>query len=173
MLVFLKVQYTGVILYPFCVAFTKLSILLQYKRLFSGRFFRYAVDALIIITILWCVSVCFTGVFLCTPIKRSWLPETPGNCINLISFYYGLQIPNVVSDAFILLLPLKEVADLQLPAKQKIGVALTCALWMLLVYLRSLRAITYLTALQVSHIRYRPFGRYGPAPEQRQHGCHL
>jgi len=110
---------------------TKLSILYQYKRLFSGKFFHYAVDALFLVLVLWCIAVCFTGVFICTPIKKAWYPTIPGQCINLISFYYGLQIPNVITDFAILVLPLKEVSELRLPKEQKLGVAFTCALWLL------------------------------------------
>lgn len=49
----------------------------------------------------------------------------------MVSFYYGLQIPNVITDAVILIIPLKEVVGLDLPANQKVGIALTCALWLL------------------------------------------
>lgn len=59
------------------------------------------------------------------------MPTKPGNCINMVSFYYGLQIPNVITDAVILIIPLKEVVGLDLPANQKVGIALTCALWLL------------------------------------------
>ncbi|KAL1311812.1 hypothetical protein AAFC00_001891 [Neodothiora populina] len=131
MLVFLKVQYTGAILFPLCVFFTKFSILAQYRRLFATRFFRFAVDTIIVINVLWCISVLFTGIFLCNPVDKAWYPEKEGTCINLISFYYGLQIPNVLTDLAILVLPLKEVAELRLPKQQKIGVGLTCALWTL------------------------------------------
>ena len=128
---FLQVQYTGAILYPLCVTFTKLSILFQYRRLFPREFFQGTVKALIAIMVLWCVSVCFTGVFICSPIKKAWMPTIPGQCINLISFYYGLQIPNVITDLAILILPLREVYALRLAKGQKIGVALTCAVWLL------------------------------------------
>lgn len=84
---------------------------------------------MIVVMFIWCISIVFTGIFICHPIDKSWTPTKPGNCINLVSFYYGLQIPNVIIDAVILVLPLKEVFDLKLPKQQKWGVALTCMLW--------------------------------------------
>lgn len=129
LLIFLQIQYTGVIQYPLCVTFTKLSILYQYRRLFPTRDFRIMTNGLIVIMIMWCTSVVFTGIFLCTPISKSWYPTQPGTCINLVSFYYGIQIPNVVTDVLVLLLPLREVQKLDLPLKQKLGVGLTCGLW--------------------------------------------
>lgn len=131
MITFFKIQYCGAILYPFCVTFYKLSILVQYRRLFGGRFFHCAVNTIMVITVTWCISVSFTGVFICTPIDKAWYPLKEGNCVDLISFYYGLQIPNVVTDVAIIILPLKEVAELKLPKQQKFGVALACALWIL------------------------------------------
>lgn len=128
---FLQVQYTGSILYPCCIAFTKLSILIQYRRIFSTPSFRWLTNILMGIVSIWCIAVCFTGIFLCHPIAKAWYPAMPGTCINLVSFYYGLQIPNVITDVAILILPTREVMSLDLPKRQKIGVALTCLLWLL------------------------------------------
>lgn len=131
LITFLQVQYTGSILYPCCIAFTKLSILIQYRRIFSTPSFRWLTNVIMGVITVWCISVCFTGIFLCHPIEKAWYPMTPGSCINLVSFYYGLQIPNVVTDLAILILPIKEVIGLDLPKRQKIGVTLTCLLWIL------------------------------------------
>ena len=127
----LKIQYTGVIQYPLCVLFTKLSILYQYRRLFPNHDFKLMTSVLIAIMIMWCTAVVFTGVFMCTPIHKAWEPTIPGKCISLVPFYYGMQIPNVITDLLILLLPFNEIRRLELPFRQKIGVALTSFLWVM------------------------------------------
>ncbi|THX58300.1 hypothetical protein D6D06_03005 [Aureobasidium pullulans] len=128
---FLKIQFTGVIQYPLCVTFTKLSILYQYRRLFPNRDFKLMTSALIAIMIMWCTGVMFTGIFMCTPVHKAWKPFTPGSCISLVPYYYGMQIPNVITDLLILLLPFREIQRLELPFKQKIGVAVACFLWVI------------------------------------------
>lgn len=128
---FLQIQYTGAVQYPLCVTFTKLSILYQYRRLFPNHDFKLMTNVLIAIMIMWCTAVMFTGIFICTPISKAWNVGLPGTCIDLVPFYYGMQIPNVVTDTLILLLPAREIQRLDLPMKQKLGVAFTCFLWVM------------------------------------------
>ncbi|KAG9641796.1 hypothetical protein KCU95_g9763, partial [Aureobasidium melanogenum] len=129
---FMQIQYTLVIQYPLCITMIKLSILYQYRRLFpKHRDFILMTSALIAMMIMWCCSVVFTGVFICTPIRKAWTPWLQGQCIDLVPFYYGMQIPNVVTDLLVLLLPLREVQRLDLPRQQKLGVAFTCLLWVI------------------------------------------
>ncbi|KEQ59521.1 uncharacterized protein M437DRAFT_56656 [Aureobasidium melanogenum CBS 110374] len=129
---FMQLQYTLVIQYPLCITAIKLSILFQYRRLFpKHRDFLLMTSALIAMMIMWCCSVLLTGVFICTPIRKAWTPWLDGRCIDLVPFYYGMQIPNVVTDVLILLLPLREVQRLDLPRQQKMGVAVTCLLWVI------------------------------------------
>jgi hypothetical protein len=132
---FLQIQYSGVIQYPLCELFIKLSILYQYRRLFPNRDFKLMANALIAIMLMWCVAVMFTGIFFCSPIRKAWEPELQGSCIALIPFYYGMQIPNVVTDFLILVLPIREIQRLELPLKQKAGVAFTCFFWVMYVWL--------------------------------------
>lgn len=131
LVIFLQIQYTGVIQYPLCVTFTKLSILYQYHRMFPNIKFRIYTGLIIGVMIMWCVAVMFTGIFICTPIKKSWQPAEPGSCIDLVPFYYGMQIPNVITDVLILILPYRQIRKLELPLRQELGVAFTCALWLM------------------------------------------
>ncbi|KAK6000910.1 hypothetical protein QM012_002993 [Aureobasidium pullulans] len=130
---FMQIQYAGLIQYPLCITFTKLSILYEYRRLFPNNHeFKLMTSLLIALMIMWCTAVVFTGIFICTPIRKVWNPWLEyGKCIDLVPFYYGIQIPNVVTDFLILLLPFGEVQRLKLPPKQKFGVALTCLLWII------------------------------------------
>ncbi|KAG9599492.1 hypothetical protein KCU86_g1390, partial [Aureobasidium melanogenum] len=129
---FMQIQYTLVIQYPLCITMIKLSILYQYRRLFPKHHdFKLMTSFLIAMMIMWCTSIVFTGVFICTPIRKASTPWIEGECIDLVPFYYGMQIPNVVTHPLILLLPLREVQRLDLPRQQKLGVAFTCLLWVI------------------------------------------
>ncbi|KAH0287443.1 hypothetical protein M436DRAFT_76654 [Aureobasidium namibiae CBS 147.97] len=127
-----KIQYTGVIQYPLCVLFTKLSILYQYRRLFPNHDFKLVTSVLIAITIMWCTAVMMTGIFMCTPISKAWSPMMKdGRCIALVPYYYGMQIPNVVTDLIILLMPFNEIRRLELSWKRKLGVGFASFLWVI------------------------------------------
>ncbi|PTU24060.1 hypothetical protein P175DRAFT_0422674, partial [Aspergillus ochraceoroseus IBT 24754] len=120
LIVYLKVLSTGTFLYTLCITFVKLSILALYKRLFSIRPMVLSVHIVAAIVIFWCYGVCIVGAFICIPLRKLWSPTTPGGCIDLAKFYYGLQIPNIVTDALILVMPMRVVWNLQVPKVQKI-----------------------------------------------------
>jgi hypothetical protein len=88
-------------------------------------------DVLIAVMIMWCTAILLTGIFVCTPIRKAWSPLIPGKCISLVPFYYGMQIPNVMTDLLILLLPFNEIRRLDLPLNQKVGVFFTSFLWVM------------------------------------------
>ena len=128
----LKIQYTGAIQYPLCVLFTKLSILYQYRRLFPNHDFKLMTDVLITIMIMWATAVILVGINACSPIHKAWSPMMKdGRCIDLVPFYYGMQIPNVITDLLILLMPFNEIRRLELSWKRKLGVGFASFLWVM------------------------------------------
>ena len=52
---------------------------------------------------------------------KLWNPALSGTCINVVSFYYGLQIPNIVTDLLIIVCPVREVLTLDLSKKMRLG----------------------------------------------------
>ena len=79
-----------------------------------------AVNIVGAMVLLWCFGVCLIGAVTCIPFRKLWEPTIPGGCIDLAKFYYGLQIPNIVTDAVILVMPLRVVWDLQMKRVQKV-----------------------------------------------------
>lgn len=47
----------------------------------------------------------------------------PGGCLNMGRFYYGLQIPNIVTDAMILFMPMHAVWGLPISRAQRLGLS--------------------------------------------------
>lgn len=111
--------YTGSFLYTGCITCIKLSILSLYKRLFPVKPMINAVHLVGFLVILWCFGVCLVGALTCIPVKKLWDPTVPGGCIDLPKFYYGLQVPNIVTDFIILVMPMKLVWDLPISRVQK------------------------------------------------------
>jgi hypothetical protein len=103
--------------------FIKLSILALYQRLFPIKGMKRAVNAVSLIVILWAACGILAGCFTCIPTEKLWHPMIEGGCMNLSKFYYGLQIPNIATDAIILLMPMHIVWNLPISKAQKLGLS--------------------------------------------------
>ncbi|OQD85129.1 hypothetical protein PENANT_c011G05538 [Penicillium antarcticum] len=120
---YLKTLFTGSILYTGCIACIKLSILMLYRRLFPVKSMKYAVNIVGMIVILWAACGILAGCFICIPTEKLWHPMMQGGCMNLSKFYYGLQIPNIATDAIILVMPMHIVWNLPISKAQKVGLS--------------------------------------------------
>ena len=120
-LTLLQVLYSGSFLYSATILFTKLSILSLYRRLFPKKSVQQTSYVVAIIVAVWFVVANTVGALLCIPVTKVWRPSTPGGCIDLASFYYGLQIPNIVTDVAILVIPVKTIWSLPLPKVERIS----------------------------------------------------
>ena len=103
---------------------------MQYRRLFShhSRNFHWQINVLITIVAVWGAGIILTAFFLCVPMEKNWHPMVEGTCIPIIPFYYGLQIPNIITDLLIIVVPIREVMRLQLNRKLKTGAVTMFAL---------------------------------------------
>ena len=115
-----KLVVANEIVYNPAVVAIKSSILLLYRRLFPGRHFHI---------ILWCVggfvlsysiAQCLVEVFECSPVNSLWNPQVKGECIDLSSELIASSVLNVVTDVFLLVLPLPILWRLQISMKRKL-----------------------------------------------------
>jgi hypothetical protein len=126
---FARWMYILKILYFVLIAVVKLALLFFYLRIFPKRLTRKLLWATIAFTTLYGISYTITAIFQCSPISYSWLQyadagASSGKCIdiNLLSWTNG--IVSIVTDIWMLALPLYEVFRLQLSWRRKISVAL-------------------------------------------------
>ena len=107
--------------------FIKLSILLQYLRIFrptrQGNLFLYlGVHACIWIIFLFYFLDIMFEVVMCVPREKIWNPlMTTGHCFDDSAAYRATGIFNVLSDFAILILPIPSVWRLKIPLRKKIG----------------------------------------------------
>ena len=94
-----------------------------YRRLFPTKLMKASVNVVGLIVILWAACGILSGCFTCMPTRKLWLPTTPGACMDLGKYYYGLQIPNIVTDAIILVMPMHTVWKLPISRTQKMGLS--------------------------------------------------
>lgn len=63
-------------------------------------------------------------IFSCRPYARAWdATITTGSCINRPALYVATAVSNIVTDLFILIIPIPMVVKLKIPPQQKIGLA--------------------------------------------------
>ena len=125
-------QLTDVIttIYIVVVSITKLSIFLQFIRIFipnhrSSSY--YLIQVLIWSNLLVLSTLMLLSIFACIPRSKIWEPHLPGKCINDTSFWVSLSCICFVSDVSILVLPINWVYHLQMPFKRKFSISVVFA----------------------------------------------
>ncbi|ETS76479.1 hypothetical protein PFICI_11866 [Pestalotiopsis fici W106-1] len=116
-------MFAGELLFFTGLALIKWSILAMYYRIFPTLFMKWGYAVLGSMTAAWWVAVMLTTVFQCTPVHKYWDLATPGTCINANTFYISTNgVPNIVMDAMILCLPMREVYKLHVSRKLKLAI---------------------------------------------------
>jgi hypothetical protein len=77
-------------------------------------------NAIAAFVILWALGTFLVGALMCLPVEKFWKPSIEGSCIDSASFYYGQQIPNILTDLIILIMPLKIVWALPISKTQRL-----------------------------------------------------
>ena len=109
------------------IFFAKLSILLLYLRLFApNRPTKYLIYFGIISNFLWYTTVFVLIACSCIPRhSQTWIEGTTAPlCKDAAKRIYVQSIFNVISDFYILIIPIPVVWSLQMPTAKKIGVSL-------------------------------------------------
>lgn len=69
------------------------------------------------------LALCLAIFFQCNPIAKLWNPFLEGSCVHAYDLYLWNTILNVVTDFLVLLVPIPMLRKLQIPKKQKWGLA--------------------------------------------------
>lgn len=83
--------WASVWIYYLALCFTKLSILVQYLRIFPNKGFRVACYILMGIVSAYSIATFFTSIFVCIPIESFWDRSLKGRCLNQVATWYDLS----------------------------------------------------------------------------------
>ncbi|KAM5381811.1 hypothetical protein ACJZ2D_002801 [Fusarium nematophilum] len=110
--------------YAFSIAFSKLSILLFYWRIFKQSAIRIPIQLMLAITIIWITLRTFLLIFHCIPVQAYWDKSImDANCaVDPTGYFFGTCLTHFVMDIIILVLPIIEVLKLRLRLGQKIAI---------------------------------------------------
>ncbi|KAH7399125.1 hypothetical protein DE146DRAFT_523894 [Phaeosphaeria sp. MPI-PUGE-AT-0046c] len=123
-----KSFWAGLWVHSLALTTIKISILVQYLRIFPVRRFRlscYCLLAIVAASGTWAVS---SNIFTCNPVAFAW-SETmlKGYCMDRKLLWYTNACLNIALDLTILLLPMPLIHRLQIPQAQKRGLVMMLA----------------------------------------------
>ncbi|KAF8854103.1 hypothetical protein BDZ45DRAFT_806100 [Acephala macrosclerotiorum] len=126
----LKTLWISIIVYYISLALVKISILIQYLRIFSNKSTRITIWAILAFVNAYSLITMFASVFVCYPIRYFWEKTYtgPSNCLDQKALWFSNASLNIFSDLAILIAPMPALSSLRLPRRQKIGLMFIFAL---------------------------------------------
>lgn len=131
----LTLKYVYVINYPYAlgISLPKYSAILFYIRVLRLNSTRWRINLYIGLSLVtaWVLFAILSTIFECTPVRKAWLPLTPGHCLNGYQWYLGSAISSVIIDFYIMLLPLPVLWTLHTGRSRKMVLTgfFFCAYW--------------------------------------------
>ncbi|KAI4673425.1 uncharacterized protein J4E84_011104 [Alternaria hordeiaustralica] len=148
--IILKYLFWSIICYNASLMFTKVSILLQYGRIFTVREMRIPLHIVMAVCVLWGVSTIITSIFTCVPVHAYWkiLEQPTSKCIDNKTIWYVNASINIVTDLLVAFLPVRVIWTLQIAMRQKIALLaiLTIGWFVCVVSILRLHALVVLVA---------------------------
>ncbi|KAF3034909.1 hypothetical protein E8E12_005569 [Didymella heteroderae] len=117
----LKYLYFSIITYNISLTVTKISILLQYYRIFTLREMRIPVYIALVIVSAWGIATLFTSIFSCVPVDAYWkvTEQASATCVNRVALWYTNASVNIFTDLMVAVIPVRGIWSLQIPKRQK------------------------------------------------------
>ena len=106
---------------------TKVAILILYLRIGVQRAFRRLVWACIAVVTDTAIASVTASIFQCTPVRKAWYSDIDGSCIDVNALFFANAGLDIFQDAFIYILPMRMLYQLQVPRRQKIALILVFA----------------------------------------------
>ncbi|KAF2086069.1 hypothetical protein K490DRAFT_58061 [Saccharata proteae CBS 121410] len=114
--------------YSTCVGFSKLSVLVQYLRIFVDRRTRILVWLSIALMLGYWLEALFVGILQCYPVRYFWDRSVEGGrCTDMVAWWYALAGQNLFTDIAIIAVPIPALRHLQMPRRQRIGLTFAFA----------------------------------------------
>lgn len=115
----LKALYASILFYNLGLTFTKLSILLQYRRICVSKILMRVIHLLMGCVTLYGFWTVISAIFNCVPVAKFWDDRIPGHCINKPFLWFLNAGINIATDITLVTLPFFLLRHLMLPKRQK------------------------------------------------------
>ncbi|KAI6277732.1 hypothetical protein MCOR34_011317 [Pyricularia oryzae] len=119
----LIVSYIAAPSFILCNGFTKISILLFYRKIAPTPWFHRMIWATICAVSLYTIIIASMLLFGCRPIRSFWVPELlgTGHCLDAAVLYMAIAVSNIASDCILFILPIPIISPLKMRWAQKLG----------------------------------------------------
>ncbi|KAM5435473.1 hypothetical protein McanMca71_005251 [Microsporum canis] len=140
----LKLYYFAQIFYKITSGLTKISVLLLYLQVFICAWFKTTCWTGIAVIVAFTAGTVVSSIFQCNPLPYAFDKKTPGagTCINVAAFWFANASFIIVTDVFIVLLPIPVILRLQLPGRSKVALCGVFALGLFVCVTSVLRITT-------------------------------
>lgn len=123
--VYVQSVYALEMIYFPAVALPKLSILSLYFRIFPNEVFRAMTLTIAAIVVLNWLAFVLASTFQCSPVAYQWDKSIEGgHCFDILLFYRMVNVPNIVTDIAMLILPMPMVWKLHTSRLRKFGLTI-------------------------------------------------
>ncbi|KAI1427097.1 hypothetical protein F5Y12DRAFT_738617 [Xylaria sp. FL1777] len=128
LITFLQTEFATQLLSVLSLVFTKLSIVLFYRRIFRGNVFTIVSSVLLAIITGWGIAFFFATLLECIPTSETWMslygtPQHDAHCYQYLPMFIATAISNMIVDIAILSVPLPIVWKLKITTRQKIAIS--------------------------------------------------
>ncbi|KAI9799384.1 MAG: hypothetical protein M1833_004084 [Piccolia ochrophora] len=151
---FARVMLPHNVIFSFAPISIKISILLLYRRIFIYRTFRWVVWGLVVFFVAAFLINLFLSIFQCVPVQKAWKPELPGHCLGFYEAWYAGSALLLATDVMLLIVPIPVVWQLQMDAKQKLGLIAVFLLGSLACFTKGIQFATFKSGVDMYDIPY-------------------
>jgi hypothetical protein len=145
----------------------KVTFFLFFERVFSpNKTMKWLIRGGIFAVVAFYIAIFFRSVFLCKPVALAWNPTLTGSCLKLEVTPYTTAVFNIISDIYILLLPMPLIWNLNLKTQRKMRLIAVFGMGILLDNIQPRFTVSSANRLQRLHCKYRP-SRYHSPDNQR------
>ncbi|KAI0809842.1 hypothetical protein GGR55DRAFT_679072 [Xylaria sp. FL0064] len=121
---FSKTTFIAMILYAVALGFIKLSIARTFQRIYFTHKFKIAAYIGMGLVASWVLQTIFIGALICEPVQLNWDPHVRGHCGNQQAAFTSVSAVDILTDIYLLLLPMRPLYRLKVSTTQKIYLAL-------------------------------------------------
>ncbi|KFZ07637.1 hypothetical protein V501_06263 [Pseudogymnoascus sp. VKM F-4519 (FW-2642)] len=119
--IFVKCLWGTIPCYNASLILTKLSIVFQYKRIFTTPLINRLCNIMLGVLVVYGLWTIVGSILMCIPVAAFWDETIKGHCMNRLQFWFANAGVNIATDIIIFAIPMPLLKQLQLPKKQKIG----------------------------------------------------
>ncbi|KAK6001408.1 hypothetical protein QM012_002739 [Aureobasidium pullulans] len=123
-----KTLYVTIPTYLAGLTLTKLSILLQYMRLFREKTIHRIIIGMLVFVAAFGTWSILASLLLCRPVHYFWDGIGNGKCLNFKAKWFSDAAYNIITDLILLSIPMPFIKGLNLPYRQKAGLIAVFAL---------------------------------------------